>query len=300
LETFVNLDIPTFFVSYHRRDVTQIYPESDFVSVINTAAARQQVIDDLYRIMQVTGYPRIALQVVEDVLSKNAPINVRDDANALQTWMRARLAEVASSFAGIRPDMPFAHFDSVKPSIINEKNPGAAVNISNVIDVLNAQNQAALKTMATVIGRGSGATGVASVEARIACMNADQLNKPLKQLLDQIFTFLIHCHGVQGYVVTCFDPSELRPATELEPQLALRAARLLKDLSLGLITDEQYSLAMYGRLPNEGAPKLSGTNFPPTGGPVVNTDNVSPNEGTLDRSLVPQGGKMAKSDSVPT
>jgi len=301
LETFVDLDIPTFFVSYHRRDVTAIYPESDFVSVINTAASRQQIIDDLYRIMQTTGFPRISLKVMEDVLAKNAPIQVRDDANALQSWMRQRLNEVARSFAGIRPDMPFAHFDSVEPSILNEKMSGATLNIDSIIGVLNAQNQAALKTMATVIGRGNGTTGVASVEARIACMNADQLNVGVKQLLDQILTFAIHSYGIQGYVVTNFAPSELRPTTELEPQLALRSARLLKDLSLGLITDEEYTLKMYGRLPNKDAPKLSGTNFPPQGGPSINTDNISPNEGSLDRSMVPQGGSdAARSSAIPT
>ena len=301
LETFVDLDIPTFFTAFHRRNPTRIYSESSMVSVINTAAARQQVINDLYRIMQVTGFPRISLKVIEETLVANAPINIKDDDNALQQWCRDRLMEIASSFAGIRPDQPFAHFDSVEPSMINEDNPAAGLNVSAVIDVLNAQNQAALKTMATVIGRGNGSTATGTVEARLASMYADQLNVPLKQLLDQVFTFLIHCHGIPGYVVTKFDKAEMRPETELEPQLALRSARLLKDLSIGIITDEEYTLQMYGRLPNMDAPKLSGTNFNPAGGPTVRTDNISPNEGSLDRSMVPQGGsEMARSDAVPT
>jgi hypothetical protein len=295
---FIDLDIPTFFVAYHRRDVTDIYPKSDFVSVINTAAARQLVINELFRIMQVSGFPRISLKVLEDVLVKNAPVAIRDDANQLQAWARARLGEVAASFANIRSDQPFAHFDSVEPSVINDKAPGMAVDISKVIDVLNAQNQAALKTMATVIGRGNGTTGVASVEARIAAMNADQLNVPVKQLLDQLLTFALNAHGVQGFVDCRFDTAELRPATELEPQMVLRSSRLKQDLSLGIITDEEYTMAMYNRLPHPDAPKLSGTNFNPAGGPEVRTDDVSPNQGSLDRSMVPEGGDMARSNGV--
>jgi hypothetical protein len=295
---FIDLDIPTFFVAYHRRDVTKIYPISDFTSVINTAAARQQVINELYRIMQVTGFPRISLKVVEEVLLKNAPVSVRDDTNAMQVWARQRLNEVANSFANIRSDQPFAHFDSVEPSVINDKNPGMAVDISRVIEVLNAQNQAALKTMATVIGRGNGTTGVASVEARIAAMNADQLNVPVKQFLDQVLTFLLNVYGIRGFVDCKFAPAELRPATELEPQLVLRASRLRTDLSMGLITDEEYSMEMYGRLPHNDAPKLSGTNFNPSGGPSVRTTDVSPNQGSLDRSMVPEGSDAARSDAV--
>jgi hypothetical protein len=69
----VPLDFPTFFVSFFRRDPTSIYPFSPFVAAINTIAARQQVVNDLYRIMQLTGYPRIDVKVLEEVITKSAP-----------------------------------------------------------------------------------------------------------------------------------------------------------------------------------------------------------------------------------
>ena len=296
----VDLDIPSFFVAFHRRDPTQIYVNSDFVSVINTVAARQQVINDLYRIMQVTGYPRIALKVMEEVLLKNAPADIKADPLALQTWAQNQLGTVADSFSDLRADQAFAHFDAIEPSVINEKNPGASVDIKNVIDVLNAQNQAALKTMATVIGRGTGSTQVASAEVRIAAMLADQLNVPVMQLLNQAFTFMLNSWGIAGFVEVHFPPAELRPDLELEPQRVLKQSRLLEDLSLGLITDEEYHLQMYGRLPPVGAPVLSGTGFNNQAAATVNTDNVSPNAngGSLGNSLTPPGSKAAKDNKV--
>lgn len=291
----VPLDIPSFFLVHHRRDPTAIYPTSEFVSVINTAAARQEVINDLYRILNATGYPRIAIKVIEETLRKNAPTNIREDPNLLNSWAQGQLQQISDLFAGLRSDQPFTFFDSVDPSVINDKNPGVAVDISKVIDVLNAQNQAALKTMATVIGRGSAGVNTASVEARIAAMNADQLNVPLVQLLSQAFTYMLNCYGIAGLVQVGFAPAELRPATELEPMLALKAARLRADLSLGLISDTEYTMAMYQRLPLSTQPPLSGTGFMP--GSTTQTDtevvspvdpgDVTPNADPLGRSLTP-------------
>jgi hypothetical protein len=297
----VMLDIPSFFVAFHRRDPLDIYPTSSLVSAINIVAARQQVINDLYRIMNVTGFPRISVKVVEEVLLKNAPANVRDQPEELTKWAKDQLTAIAQAWSTVRADEPVVHFDSVEPSMINEKNPGAGLDITSVIEVLNAQNQAALKTMATVIGRGGqGGVNMASVEARIAAMTADELNVPLKQFFDQLLTFLLNANGIPGFVEVHFAPAELRPELELEPQRVLKSTRLLADLSSGIITDEEYTLQMYGRLPNDGAPPLSGTNFMQPQPAGVNTDNVSSNVngGTVGKSMVSDGAKKTRDNKV--
>jgi hypothetical protein len=294
----INLDIPTFFVSYYRQNPTKIYSNSPFVSTINTIAARQQVINDLYRIMQYTGYPRLEVKVVEEVLRKNMPANVKLDEAKQKEWINARMGEIQNSVMDIRADTAFVHMDSVEPGIMNEKSPGAGMDISKVIDTLNAQNQAGLKTMATVIGRGQAGVNTGSVEARIAAMNADELNTPVAAVLSNIFSFMIHQDGYQGFAEVIFVKGELRPELELEPQLTMRQSRLLTDLSHGLITDLEYHLQMYHRLPPDGAPALSGTGFmtpAPAGGEM---DTPTPNSDPLGRSLAPEGSKMAKSKQV--
>lgn len=285
----IDLNIPNFFVSYHRRMPTSIYPESDFVSAINTIAARQQVINDLYRIMRLTGYPRISIKVLEETVRKNAPASVINDPEAMKSWLVARRNELAGQFADLRADQAFVHFDSAEVSILNKDKPGAALDISAVIETLNAQNQAGLKTMATIIGRGNAGVNTASVEARIAAMNADQLNVPVAEFLEQLLTFALNVYGVQGLVTVKFQPAELRPHLELEPQRAVKASRLRTDLSLGLITDLEYHLDMYGRLPPATAPLLSGTNFE-NNSPVMDVSSISPNSDPLGRSVSPDGG----------
>jgi hypothetical protein len=295
----VMLDQPTFFVSFYRRDPTQIYTNSPFVSAINTIAARQQVINDLYRIMRFTGYPRMEVKVVEEVLLKNAPADVRSDASKLKAWVNERLAEIQSNFASIRVDQTLIHTDAVEVSVLNARNPGASIDVTSIIETLNAQNQAALKTMATILGRGAAGVNTGSVEARLMAMFSDELNKPIADLYSRLFSYCLHMSGFQGFAKVVFRPAELRPDTELEPQRTLKAQRLRQDLSDGIITDEEYTLEMYGRLPNTGAPKLSGTNFlTPVQGGEGGTDpaDVSTNSDPLGRSISPDKTKQTKAN----
>lgn len=290
----VSLDFPTFFATWFRQDPTTIYSQSYFVSTINSIAARQQVINDLYRIMQLTGYPRMEVTVMEEVLVKNAPLGSIDTPEKKQQYLTQQISGINAAIANIRPDQTFTHTDSVEVTMLNDKMPAMSIDISNVIEVLNAQNQAGLKTMATIIGRGTSGVNTASVEARIFALNAQALNEPVADFLSQIFTLALRLSGSESYVEVRFQEVELRSDLELQTQLVVKATRLRTDLSDGLITDDEYHLQMYGRLAPDGAPQLSGTGFA-TATAEVATDDLSPNDDPLGRSVSSgDSGKGAK------
>lgn len=299
------LDTPAFFVSFYRRDPTVIYADSPFVSAINTIAARQQVINDLYRIMQQTGFPRMDIKILEEVVLNNAPVNVRQDADKLKTYVADSIAALAGQFANLRSDQSIVHTDAVEFSILNDKNPGVGIDVTNVIETLNAQNQAALKTMATILGRGSAGVNTGSVEARLAAMFADELNEPLAEILEKMLSFCLHQRGYQGFANVKFRPAELRPDTELEPQRVMKANRLRQDLSDGIITDEEYTLEMYGRLPSPGATPLSGTGFvnpvplaePGVDGKPPQPSDVPAKKGPLNKAISPAKSGQAKANT---
>lgn len=275
---FIDLDIPTFFVSWYRQDPTNIYSYSPFVSAINTIAARQQVINDLYRIMKVTGYPRMDVTILEEVLVKSMPKNL--DTPALKDqFIRNQLASVTTALANLRPEQAFVHTDSVTADTVNSSGSAMSLDITSIISTLNAQNQAGLRVMSSIIGRGESGVNTASAEARIFSMNADALNKPVAENLAQAFTLALRMTGSLSNVEVKFKNAEMRPALELEPQLTMKASRLKSDLSLGIITDEYYHLEMYGRLPPPGTPMLSGTGFDaptPTVDPAAAATNNDP------------------------
>lgn len=295
----VPIDTPAFFVAFYRRDPLQVYTYSPFVSVINTVAARQQVINDLYRIMRVNGYPRIEIKVMEEILLKNMPITLKAPGNevARQEWLTAQYATIQGAFDGVAVDQSLVHSDAIEMKMLNDKVPGAAINVEPIINVLNSQNQAALKSMSTILGRGSSGVNTGSVEARLAALYADQLNEPIGDLFSRMFSFILHQNGYAGFARCIFEPAELRPWTELEPQLTLKSQRLRQDLSDGLITDVEYHLQVYKRLPPAGAPKLSGTGFLTPVTPDAGTDtsgttktkpeSVSPKTDSVGRAASP-------------
>ena len=296
---WVSLDVPTFFYGSYHQNPTDIYSYSPFVSALNTIAARTEVINELYRIMKIVGYPRLDVTVLEDVLTANAPPAMRQDAEQVRAFVRSELASVRSAISGLEPDQAFVHSNAYEAKIINDKNPSAGLQIQSVIDVLDSQNQAALKVMPAVIGKSSNAT-TASTEARLFALSADALNRAVAGPLSSALSLGARLTGYQGRVEVKFRSVELRPVLELEPQLTMRAARLKDDLSLGVITDAEYHMEMYGRPAPQGAPALSGTGFlnPAQPGASVDTQNISPNGDSLGRGLAAPGSKSAKSNGV--
>lgn len=292
----IKIDIPTFFVAFYRKPPTQAYGHSPFVSAINTMAARQQVINDLYRLMQITGFPRISIKVIEDVLKRNAPADVRSDPVKLARYISSQRNAIGNQFSSIRADQPIVHTDSTELKVLNEKNPAAGINIQSVIDVLNAQNQAGLRTMATVLGRGESGVNTATVEAQLFAMNADSLNDPIGEILSQVLTLALRMNGSESRVMVKYPEVELRSEFELEAQKTLRAQRLRQDLSDGLITDDEYHLTMYRRIRPDSVPELSGTGFM-NAGIRVDAESVSPNSDPLGRSVSKATDKQAKSNA---
>jgi hypothetical protein len=295
--TEIDLNIPSFFVTRFHQNPTDVYTFSMFVSAINTIAARQEVINELYRIMRVVGYPRLDFEVLEEVLMQNAPVTIRQDPVKMREFVDGEIAKIGASVNNIRSDQALVHSSAVKAKVINDKNPGAGMQIEDVIKVLDAQNQAALKVMPAVVGKADGGQ-VAGTEARLFALGADSLNRCVADTFTQSLTLAGRLAGYQGRIVAVFNAVELRPVLELEPQKVMKSARLKQDLSAGLITDLEYHMEMYGRPPPEGTPELSGTNFlqPNAGEANVDVSSVSPNQDSHGRSLAPEGGKSAKSN----
>lgn len=298
--TRIDLDVPTIFVNFYHQDPTEIYPIPHFQSAINSVAARQAVIQTLYQIMRNNGAPRLTVKIIEEVARKNMPSDVSADPVKAKAFMADILGTITAQISSLRPDQAFVHYDTVEPAYLDQKGSRAGMEqrIGDVMSSLDNQNQAGLKTMGTVIGRGESGVNTGSVEARMFALNADGLNHPIGEIWGQVLTLALRLTGYQGYVDVGFKPVELRPELELEPQRLIKQQRLLQDLSLGLITDIEYHQMMYNRLPPKGAPELSATGFmhaAPAG-----AQSPSPNSDPLGRSV--SGGskasKAAKSNGV--
>ena len=291
-----NIDMYT--VRWNEKQNGIYKPQQEIGDVIVKLDVPQQVINDLYRIMQITGYPRMDVKILEEVLLKNAPKDVIANKELRQQYIGSALSQVTSQFYNLRPDLPAVHLDSVELSMVNDKSPGMAVDISHVIKVLDAQKQSGLHTLSTILGRGESGVNTATVEARLFTMSAAALNGPVADLLSAILTQAVRIAGSQSRIEVIFPEPELRSQDEREAQIVLRQQRLRSDLSYGLITDDEYHIRMYGRLAPEGTEQLSGTLFEQGGGMEVDAGKVSPNSDPIGRSVSQATDKSAKSNSV--
>lgn len=278
--TEIDLNIPTFFYSSHHQDPNTAYPTSPFVSVINSIYARRRIIEDLYRMMSINGYPRIKIKVLEEVIMKSAPENIKKGKQEVkQAFIQSYLNLITTAYANVRADEPLAYTDSYEVDVLNSKG-AMSMDISPIIDILNSQNQTALKIVGTLLGRGESGTNTASAETRVFLKNVEDLNKTVARLWSQALTLAIRLNGSNSYVKVSFVKPSFNSDVEDAPKEVVKQSILQKDLSLGIISDEEYSLKMYNRLPLATAPKLSGTKFLDTAklGDIENTPNDPANQ----------------------
>lgn len=298
----IDLNIPTFYYASHRQDPSSPYSKSVFIAVINTVYARAQVINDLYNIMQITGYPRMDVKVLEESITRHMPEDDKRDSKKRNTYVQNQISTIIRSFSQIRADQPVVHTDSVEVDTLNMPNGSVGIDIRPVIEVLNAQNQAALKSVATVLGRGESGVNTASVEAQIFSMQASEINEPLASLWSNLLTFALRLAGSTSYVEVYFDQPEMRPPNELEPAKVQKQARLRKDLSDGLITDDEYHWQMYNRPKPSSAPLLSGTGFDnaktETASETDSTSKATTNTPQKDQPNSRQRAQSRKSDAA--
>lgn len=295
----INLDVPTFFVARFQQNPTDVYTYSPFIAAINTIAARQQVINDLYRISQVIGYPRMDVTVMEEILLKSAPALLRSDAEKTRQFIDQQMSQITGAFLNLRADQALVHTDAVEVGMVNDSKPATTLPIQNVMDVFDAQNTAALKTMPSVVGKSTNGQ-VASTEARLFAMNCDSLNRVVAGVWSQVLTLACRLAGFQGSIEFLFEPVEMRPVLELEPQKTMKQSRWEQALSRGYVTDDEFHLAIFARPRPDSAPELSGTGFmEPVEGASVDAEGVSPNGDPLGRGMAPEGGtKQARSKTV--
>jgi hypothetical protein len=291
------LDFPTIFIKTHQQNPTRIYNFSIFVAAINIIAARQKVINTLYDIAKFTGYPRIDVTVLEEVIRNSAPAEMRENPAEMSKYLNSQIASIRAAITNLEADQALVHTSAIEFEVKGAPQGGAiSDNLEAVIKVLNDQNQAALKAMGTVLGRGQVGVNTASTEARLFSMYADQLNLSVAEIFEDVFTLSMRLLGNTSKVTCKFAPAELRPDMELEPQRTMLQSRLLKDLSLGVISDIEYHQKMYNRMPPKGAVKLSGTRFLDANTNNVDPGSISPNTDPLGRSLTPEGAQQASSN----
>ena len=278
----VNLDIPTFFFQTLDRQISQATGESPLLTAIQAIDFKRQVIIDIQRVVKRVGYPRIKVTVLEDVMRKHAPADMKSDPKKLATWLKEQKTALATDLKSIKPEDAIVLYDSVDMEYL-KNNVTSSLDFRPLIEILDGQVVSALKSLPSILGKTKGSSqNTASLEAMVYLNTPTYLQRRSEKLLSQIFTMTARLMGYKGFIECKHQAINLRPELELEPQKLAKQSRILQLQSFGHITDSEAALLLcVDHLPKT---ELSGTLFL-TGGPSVDTENISPNTDPTGRSI---------------
>lgn len=289
----IPLDIPTFFYVSIDQDLRRAYATSPFEAAVQPVLADQEFTNDMRRVLKRAGMPRLSVTINREELEKSIPPEIKSDPQKLVAWCTDVQNGIAATVNELQPEDALVIYDFVEVKYIDGGTGDVPDVFNTVQSIMNAKMATGAKAMPSVLGHGAGTQNVASSETLLAMKGANgTIRLKLNELLSKTFTLSLRLFGQDVYVRFELDEIDLRPDLELEAFRAMKQSRLLEQLSLGLVTDEEACIELTGNLPPAGFTPLSGTHFfsgAPTGGenPYSGTSNGGAGGGAMNQSLKP-------------
>ncbi len=287
------LDTPAFFYEALDQDLLTIYSDSPMEAALQAVLADAEFTNDVRRVIKRALHPRLDAAIDWDDFRKSIPMEIMGDAEKIREYQEAYVSAIAETVNGLEPDDALVHFDSVEFTYLNNGN----VSLSREYEVVQAQTNSKLatgtKAPPAVLGHGAGSQNVASSESLLFIRYCEGLQTKINSILSRALTLALRLMGHDVYAQFEFDRPDLRPASELESFKSMEQSRVLDLLSLGLLSDEEASLRLTGKLPPAGAPKLSGTMFRSGAGTAPSEANPNPYSNTAQSTF----GKATTSDA---
>lgn len=292
----IDLDIPNFFYMALDRELTEIYPNSPYESAIQGVLFYHEFINDLRRAVKTAVHSRINVKLNAEDLWKRLPAEYRGNNDLESKYFQDQISQVENLVNGLRPEDALIYLDNMEVNYMTAGNNSHSQEVERLHTIIGNIISIGTKTPATILGQSSKSSNIASTETMLFMKNAEgAVQMKLNEFYSRIFTLAVRLLGYDVVAEFTYKRIDLRPDAELEAFKQMRQSNTLELLSLGIITDEEAWITLKGRLPHDGAPKLSGTGFhgsTPSGlieNPYSNTSQTAAEEGMT--SDAPKGAK---------
>lgn len=280
----IDLDVPTFFYVALDQSLTDMTPASPLESAVQPALFSIQFMNDVRRVIRKAIHPRLDVEIDYDKIVRLAPPGAHNNPDKMREFEQQLVSEVESTVNSLEPEEALVRLSFLKVSYLT----GGNTSLDREYEVLGGMADAKLatgaKVLPSVLGHGTGTQNVASAEALMFMKNANGvIRSKLNEIYSRAFTLALRLMGYDVSVEFTYDTIDLRPDTELEAFRTMRQGRILDQLSLGFITDDEAALELTGKLTPAGFTSLSGTRF--------RDKSANPAEGAGNPySGAPQGG----------
>lgn len=257
----ISLDYPTFFYESLDQDLLTAYSDSPMEAALQAVLADTEFTNDVRRTIKKALHPRLDVTIDSEKFRKAIPISIAGDADKVAEFQDNFTSSVESTVNGLEPDDALVHQDSIAFAYLNNGNSSLNAEWTTLQSLVNAKTATGTKAPSFVLGHGSGSQNVASSESLLLIKYAEGLQNKVNSMLSRILTMAARLLGQDVFVQFAFARIDLRPELECESFIAMRQSRVLMQLALGMISDEEAAIILTGNLPPPGAPKLSGTFF---------------------------------------
>ena len=291
----INLDIPTVIYTTLDQLVSEATPSSPLEASIQTILADLEFNNDIRKTLKRSTLPRLKATIDSEKVRKMTPPEILSDPEKFATYQNALIEAISTTINGLNPEDVLVSFDVVDYAFIDGGGDPSAI-IEKVQKVLNSKLASGVKALPVTLGYSSTSNG-SSTESLLFLKQSDAIRRKLNELYSRALTVAIRLSGVEGFVEFNYDQLDLRPDSELEAFKAMRQSRILEQLSMGFITDDEASLQLCGHLTPDGYTPKSGTMFKGGSQPVSNpTSNTSAVERTIKPATPTQPKSPTKAE----
>ncbi len=294
-EEEISLDIATFWTATLHQDLTATYATPMLEPAIDMAIYYSEFIEDMRRATRRTGHSRLVITLNAEKIQAAAPAEVKEDSAKLQAFMEDQLTTVSDLVKSMEPEDALITYDAVDSNEMQTKSVKA--DYTALLTAISGLLATSLKSHPSILGlRMEGSQSLSNTESLVFLKIAKGIQRPVADILSRALTLAVRLVGIDAYVKFKFKPINLRPEDELEAYRTMQQTRILEQLSLGFITDDQAAELLGTGSRPPGAPELSGTMFLDNTEKQSAADAVSTNQDPQGRALTPDtpakgGGK---------
>jgi hypothetical protein len=285
----IDLDIPTFIYVSLDQDLLDPYSSSPLESAQQPVIFDLDFNNDIRKALKRAVLPRLVANIDSELIKKNTPPDVLNDPNKFAQYKQDIISAVQGVVNGAAPEDAFISFSEVEYAFVEGGNDPSAI-IEKMQAVINSKLQTGVKTMPVVLGHG-GSANTSSAESLLFLKNANIVRVKLNEFYSRALTIAVRLMGQDCYVEFKYDQLDLRPDGELEAYKSMKQSRILDQLSLGLISDEEACVILTGNLPPAGYKPLTGTMFRSTAPVASNSQPGTAASGTSAMGKAPEQPK---------
>lgn len=261
--SYKRIDTPTFIYEEFDPMVDDPYGRTPMLPVLQVVFFHMQVLEDLKAVVHNQGYPRLDVSVLEEILIKNMPANIKNNAAAQADWLKNRLEEFEQHFSSLNPDDALIHWDSVKVDYLKTGGSGPMIDVKKLIDIIDTQMATGLKTLLTMLSRHQGSTeSYSAIDTKIYIKNVESARSVTKRFWQRAFSLCARVRGAQMQVEVDYLPIDLRSENEVEKDRKAKLDNYAEAERQKYITPQEaaeevrWSFGLNPKIPAELLPEL--------------------------------------------